>query len=138
MGGKDKLNDKEMVATNNDLQGSPSVAVDLPSELSRADDEETIRLKTAAYEELEEGRKKLKRRLSRLKHDMWGLKFAPDQAKKMSSIMLEGHKLIKNPEMLGAFFTVKQIEDEIAKISFAGKSLNEIDRMIEENKKDGK
>lgn len=68
---------------------------------------------------------------------MWGLKFAPETAKKMSEIMLNSHKLIKNPDMLGAFSSVKGIQDEIAKIKFAESSIEQVSELIEENKKIG-
>lgn len=110
--------------------------LDLSGELDQPSGAEKIELMTAAYDALEVGRKKLKRRLSRIKHDMWGLKFAPADAKKMSNIMLEAHKLIKNPDMRGAFSSVKVIEDEIAKIKFAEKSIEQVAEMIATNKKD--
>ncbi len=107
----------------------------LSSDLNAASDDEKIKLMTAEYEILEKERKNLKRRLSRLKHDMWGQKFAPETAKKMSEIMLNSHKLIKNPDMLGAFSSVKGIQDEIAKIKFAETSIEEVSQLIEANKK---
>jgi hypothetical protein len=105
------------------------------SGLNPPSDDEKVKLMTAEYEILDKERKSLKRRLSRLKHEMWGLKFAPDKAKKISEIMLGSHKLIRNPDMLGAFSSVKGIQDEIAKIKFAGKSVEQVSEMIEENKK---
>lgn len=107
----------------------------LSSDLNTPSDDEKIKLMTAEYEILEKERKKLKRRLSRLKHDMWGQKFAPETAKKMSEIMLNSHKLIKNPDMLGAFSSVKGIQDEIAKIKFAESAIEQVSELIEENKK---
>tara|TARA_R110000782_G_scaffold86887_5_gene168323 strand:- start:2834 stop:3334 length:501 start_codon:yes stop_codon:yes gene_type:complete len=110
-------------------------SVILSTDLNVPSDDEKIKLMTAEYEILEKERKNLKRRLSRLKHDMWGQKFAPETAKKMSEIMLSSHKLIKNPDMLGAFSNVKGIQDEIAKIKFAESSIEQVSELIEENKK---
>ncbi len=110
----------------------------LTTDLNVPSDDEKIKLMTAEYEILEKERKNLKRRLSRLKHDMWGQKFAPETAKKMSEIMLNSHKLIKNPDMLGAFSSVKGIQDEITKIKFAQSSIEEVSELIEENKKSNK
>ena len=107
----------------------------LSADLNAPSDDEKIKLMTAEYEILEKERKNLKRRLSRLKHDMWGQKFAPETAKKMSEIMLSSHKLIKNPDMLGAFASVKEIQDEIVKIKFAESSIEQVSEFIEENKK---
>lgn len=102
--------------------------------LNTPSDDEKIELMTSEYEILEKERKQLKRRLARLKHDMWGLKFAREDAKQMSEIMLNATRLIKNPDMLGAFHSIEGIQDEITKIKFAEKSLEQIDAMIEQNK----
>ena len=89
---------------------------------------------TAAYETLEKKRKNLKKRLSRLKHDMWDLKFEPNEAEKINGIILNAVKLNKNPAMLGAFSGVESIQDEITKVDFADKSIDDVYVMIEENK----
>ena len=107
----------------------------LSADLNAPSDDEKIKLMTTEYEVLEKERKNLKRRLSRIKHDMWGQKFEPETAKKMSDIMLKSHKLIKNPDMLGAFSSVKGIQDEIAKIKFSQSSIEQVSELIEENKK---
>lgn len=107
-------------------------------QLNAPNDAEKTRLMRAEYEVLEDTRKKLKRHIALLKHQMWGLKFPPENAKKISTTVMGANKLLKNPHMLGAFHGVEDIKDEIAKIEFAEKSLIEIDEMvkakIEENK----
>lgn len=102
--------------------------------LKAASDDKKIALMKAEYEILDKSRKKLKQRLARLKHEMWGLKFPPEKAKQMSDIMLNAHKLIKNPDMLGAFSSVEGIQDETAKVSFADKALDLVSELIELNK----
>lgn len=101
--------------------------------LSVLSDDERTRLMTAEYEILQQERKKLKRHLAHLKHDMWGLKFAPEKAKQMSTSVMGASKLIKNPDMLGAFSSVEDIKDEIAKVNFAEKSLQEVSEIIKES-----
>lgn len=98
--------------------------------LNGPSDEEKTRLMRAEYEILEESRKELKRHISRMKHDMWGLKFPAEIAKNISNTVLGASKLLKNPHMLGAFSNAEQIKDETAKINFAEKSLDEIDEII--------
>ena len=98
-------------------------------------DDQRTELMIAEYTILEKARKNLKSRLARLKHEMWGLKFAVEDARQMNNIILNAHKLMKNPDMLGAFSSVEGIRDEISKVRFAEKSLREIDRLIEESKK---
>ncbi|MBL1142329.1 MAG: hypothetical protein HND53_09895 [Proteobacteria bacterium] len=100
------------------------------TELNIPSDEEKTKLMTAEFEILEQARKNLKRHIARLKHEMWGLKFPPDIAKKLSKTVLSANKLLKNPHMLGAFSNVQQIKDELAKVEFAEKSLEEIDEIV--------
>lgn len=88
----------------------------------------------AEYKVLEKARSKLKQQLARLKHELWGLKFPSDQAKEMNEIMLNAHKLLKNPNLLGAFSDVQGIKDELDKINFANKALEDVKTMIEINK----
>ena len=99
--------------------------------LNAPSDESKRKLMEAEYELLEQARKKLKRHIALLKHKMWGLKFSPDVAKKLSNTVLSANRLLKNPHMLGAFSSVEQIKDETAKIEFADKSLVEIEEIVE-------
>ncbi len=101
-----------------------------------AEDLKTERM-TTAYKILEKKREKLKRLLARLRHDMWNLKFAPETAKEINDILLNAHKLIRNPDMLGAFHNENEINNEIAKVAFADKSLHRVTELIQENKEKG-
>ena len=96
-------------------------------------DDRTERM-TAAYEVLENKRKYLKKRLSRLKHDMWGLKFKPEVAKQINEIIINAVNLNKNPAMLGAFTSVEDIQNEVAKVDFAHKSLDQVNDLIQKQK----
>ena len=66
---------------------------------------------------------------------MWGLKFPVEEAKEMNEIMLNAHKLIKNPDLLGAFSDIESIKAELDKVIFAEKALEDVKAMIEQNKK---
>jgi cell shape-determining protein MreC len=103
-------------------------------ELNTASDDERTRLMKVEYEILLQERKKLKRQLARLKHDMWGLKFSREEAKQMSTTVMGASNLLRNPDMLGAFSNVEDIKDEIAKVNFAEKSLQQVSEMIEASK----
>ena len=83
---------------------------------------------------LEKERKRLKKRMARLKHEMWGMKFDADEASKINEIIINAVGLNKNPAMLGAFSSVEQIRDETAKIEFAHKSLDQVSEIIEKYK----
>ena len=97
-------------------------------------DDQRNEIMLAEYKVLEKERRALKQRLARLKHYMWGLKFEKDKAKHMNEVLLNAHKLIKNPDMLGAFSDVKNIRDEIIKIKFINKSLDQVTKTIKQKK----
>jgi Pyruvate/2-oxoacid:ferredoxin oxidoreductase gamma subunit len=107
------------------------------AELNASSGEEKTKLMTAEYEILEQERKKLKRHLAQLKHEMWGLKFTPEKAKKISTSVMSASRLLNNPPMLGAFLSVGQIKDEIVKVNFAEKSLEEVDEIIKAKIEEG-
>ena len=95
-------------------------------------DDQRNEIMLAEYKVLEKERRALKQRLARLKHYMWGLKFEKDKAKQMNEVLLNAHKLIKNPDMLGTFSDVKNIRDEIIKIKFINKSLDQVTKTIKQ------
>lgn len=136
-----QINDRKLSAIEKSLEKSESIErtlnkdIILSTNLNAPSDDVKIKLMKAEYLILQKDRKNLKRRLSRLKHDMWGLSFDPEMAKKMSEIMLNAYKLIKNPNMLGAFSSVKEIQDEIAKIKFAKNAIKQVRELIEDNQK---
>ena len=99
-------------------------------------DDERNEIMTSEYKVLEKERGVLKQRLARLKHHMWGLKFEKNKAKEMNEILLNAHRLIKNPNMLGAFFDVESIRDETMKLKFANKSLDRVTEIILQKKQD--
>ena len=125
---------------NNDnvgIQNSSSGTIE--SQIANLDpteksDDQRNEIMLAEYKVLEKERRALKQRLARLKHYMWGLKFEKDKAKQMNEVLLNAHKLIKNPDMLGAFSDVKNIRDEIIKIKFINKSLDQVTKTIKQKK----
>lgn len=99
-------------------------------QLNAPSDSEKRKLMRAEYEILEQARKELKSHIGLLKHQMWGLTFPSATARDISKTVMGANKLLKNPHMLGAFSSVEQIKDEVAKIEFAEKSLEEIDTIV--------
>ena len=126
--------------TNNDNAGiQNSSSETIQSQIANLDpteksDDQRNEIMLAEYKVLEKERRALKQRLARLKHYMWGLKFEKDKAKHMNEVLLNAHKLIKNPDMLGAFSDVKNIRDEIIKIKFINKSLDQVTKTIKQKK----
>ena len=114
--------------TVNSISSTPNLIVN--------NDDERNEIMTSEYKVLEKERGVLKQRLARLKHHMWGLKFEKNKAKEMSEILLNAHRLIKNPNMLGAFFDVESIRDETMKLKFANKSLDRVTEIILQKEQD--
>ena len=98
--------------------------------------DERHEIMTSEYKVLEKERGILKQRLARLKHHMWGLKFEKNKAKEINEVLLNAHRLIKNPNMLGAFSGVESIRDETMKLKFANKSLDRVTEIIMQKKQD--
>lgn len=118
-------------------QQNPDITVPDTASSSEATQQDSHAQKMKAeYELLEQSRKELKRHLARLKHEMWGKKFPPEQAKEINQIMLNAHKFEKTPRMLGAFHDASEIQDERDKVLFAIKSLEEIETWLQQNDAD--
>lgn len=120
--------------TETDTAGQ--VASSAAQQLNPESDSEKRKLMEAEYEVLDQARKKLKSHIGLLKHQMWGLKFPAATSKNISTTVMGANKLLKNPHMLGAFSSVEEIKDEIAKIDFAEKSLINIDEIVKEKIKE--
>ena len=117
--------------TLNEVYGGGDKSQIISSLKDQSDDERQESMKIE-YEVLEKQRRALKQRLARLKHSMWGLEFEKAKAKDISEILINAHKFIKNPDMLGAFSDITEIRDETLKIKFANKSLDQISEIIEQ------
>ncbi len=117
-------------------EGEPKQSISSASNLITNNDDKRNEVMTSEYKVLEKERGVLKQRLARLKHHMWGLKFEKNKAKEMSEILLNAHRLIKNPNMLGAFSDAESIRDETMKVKFANKSLDRITEIILQKKQD--
>jgi len=117
-------------------EGKPKQIISSTPNLIVNNDDERNEIMTSEYKVLEKERGVLKQRLARLKHHMWGLKFEKNKAKEMSEILLNAHRLIKNPDMLGAFSSVESIRDETMKVKFSNKSLDRVTEIILQKKQD--
>ncbi|MEQ8428190.1 MAG: hypothetical protein RLT87_04800 [Gammaproteobacteria bacterium] len=113
-------------------QASEITVPDSDSSSEAMQQDQHVQQMKAEYELLEQARKELKRHLARLKHEMWGKKFPPEQAKEINQIMLNAHKFEKTPRMLGAFHDADEIQDERDRVLFAIKSLEEVEAWIQQ------
>ena len=108
----------------------------LVSEPINKSDEDRYEAMKSEYKTIEKERKALNQRLAGLKHYMWGLKFEKNAAKEMSEVLLNAHKLIKNPGLLGSFSDIESIKDEIMKLRFANKALDKVSDIINQKRND--
>jgi tRNA A37 N6-isopentenylltransferase MiaA len=83
-----------------------------------------------AYSKLELSRKQLKSSANLLKAKIWGLKLPGAQAGFVSNKMLQAFAYLKNPEMLGAYFEVEDIQIELKKVKAMQKNLEEIEQLL--------
>ena len=70
----------------------------------------------AEYEKLEQARNDVRKQLGRIKSVIWKLRVPPEQARAIEKRMYQGHILLKNPPLLGAFSSVDEIGREIGKV----------------------
>lgn len=70
----------------------------------------------AEYDRLEQARDTVRKRLGILNSRLWKLRVPPDRARAIQEQVQQGHALLKNPPLLGAFSSVDEIAGEIEKV----------------------
>ena len=108
----------------------------LASEPINKNDEDRYEVMKSEYKIIEKERRALKQRLARLKHYIWGLKFKKNTANEINEVLINAHKLIKNPGLLGSFSDIENIRDEIMKLRFANKALDQVSDIINKKRND--
>lgn len=96
-------------------------------------DSKRVAAMRAAYAELEQARNTVRRQLGRLNARTWKLEVSPDEARAISEQMQQGHALLKNPPMLGAFADADDIRQELAKVTRVAGKLKDLETTVEEN-----
>lgn len=84
-----------------------------------------------AYAALEQERRELADRLGLLKTQLWQVKLRPDQSATLTRVMMQGHALLKDPPLLGAFTGAVEIEQERARLRAVQSGLDELRPVIE-------
>lgn len=77
----------------------------------------------AEYKKLEKARRNLDRRLARIKGVMWNVELPADQAEEMVGKVRKGYALLKSKKLLGAFFGLESISDELARVEYVYQDL---------------
>ena len=84
----------------------------------------------AEYKKLEKARRNLDRRLARIKGVMWNVELPADQAEEMVSKVRKGYALLKSKKLLGAFFGLESISDELARVDYVYQDLEGVVKEI--------
>ena len=97
-----------------------------------SEDKKRIAAMRAAYTELERARASVRRQLGILKSKLWKLQVPPDQARAITEQMQQGYAILKNPPMLGAFYSVADIRKELARVNAIAAKLSALEGTVEE------
>lgn len=86
----------------------------------------------AEYEKLEQARDGVRKQLATLKSRLWKLRVPPDRVKAIQEQLAQGHALLKNPPLLGAFSSVDEIAGEMEKVDGISARLEALETDVEE------
>lgn len=86
----------------------------------------------AEYKKLEQARDEVRKQLAKLKSRLWKLRVPPDRARTIQEQLAQGHALLKNPPLLGAFSSVDEIAGEIEKVDGISARLESLETDVEE------
>ena len=111
----------------NEQQAPDAVVID---EAQTSAQDERRAAMHAEYEKLEKARRNLERKLSRLKALLWDLKLPAQESLEIKEQMQTGYGLLKNKKMLGAYFELKQLTDELGRVEFTYQNLTAIEEKI--------
>jgi hypothetical protein len=83
-----------------------------------------------AFTILEQSRKQLKSHANLVKSKIWGLELPSEQAKLVSKKLRRVFAYLKNPPMLGAYFEVGEIRNEVKKVDAMQEDLSEVEELV--------
>lgn len=86
----------------------------------------------AEYGKLEQARDRVRKQLAKLKSRLWKLRVPPDRARAIQEQLAQGHALLKNPPLLGAFSSVDEIAGETEKVDGVSARLEALETDVEE------
>ena len=85
----------------------------------------------AEYDRLEQARDAVRKQLGILNSRLWKLRVPPDRARAIQEQMQQGHALLKNPPLLGAFSSVDEIAGETEKVRGIKDRLKTLEEEVE-------
>ena len=97
-----------------------------------SEDKKRITAMRAAYAELEQTRDVVRRQLGKLKSKLWKLQISPEQTRAIRAQMYQGYAILKNPPLLGAFSSVTEIRQELARVSGIANKLSGLEVTVQE------
>ncbi len=113
---------------------APAVAAAAPAAADpvRLAEERRVAAMRAEYARLESARDEVRLRLGRIKARLWKLRLPAAQARAMETQLRQGHALLHNPPMLGAFYDADDIRREITRVTAVGAELEQLEAAVEE------
>ncbi len=91
----------------------------------------------SAYAGLQQSRKQLKSDANWLKSKIWGLKLPSEQARTINNTMRQTYAYLKNPPMLGAYFSVDEINREVRQVESMIAGLGKAEKIISSRDRTG-
>ena len=85
----------------------------------------------AEYDRLEQARDAVRKQLGILNSRLWKLRLPPDRAREIQEQMQQGHALLQNPPLLGAFSGTDEIAGETGKVSEVNDRLKALEEDVE-------
>ena len=86
----------------------------------------------AEYDRLEQSREAVRKQLGVLNSRLWKLRVPPARARAIREQLAQGHALLKNPPLLGAFSSVDEIAGETEKVNGVSARLEALEADVEE------
>ena len=86
----------------------------------------------SAYAELEQARNDMRLQLGRLKTRLWKVEVSPARARAIRDQLQQGYAALKNPPMLGAFSSVDEIRQELARVTVLSNRLASLELTVQE------
>ena len=81
----------------------------------------------AEFDQLARARRDLDQKLNKLKVVLWDLKLPKAESDAITEKMKNSYAMLKNPRMLGAYYSVEEISTELARVKYLYTQLQEIE-----------
>lgn len=127
-----EMEDEAAVAGTTPSPAAVEPAQEAPGAGLAAQEQQRRAAMRAEYARLEQARNDVRKQLGRIKSVIWKLRVPPAQARAIEKRMYQGHILLKNPPLLGAFSSVDEIKRELSKVDVVHADLKDLEDELNE------